>query len=159
MIDYFIPTISIPYFIINQTTGMIQRIQEITNFDLTLFPIRFQVFAQDRGIPPLRSVETVDVTIYYDYSTSPPVAQWIGQSYENIQMSISEKFFELNFTKSITQSSSSFNGSYFYRLASNITLEMILKNPFNESIPFRTGLLSSNNHLYSSGIYVTRLTK
>jgi hypothetical protein len=159
VINYFIPTISVPYFIINQTTGMIQIRDnvQISDFNITLFPIRFQVFAQDRGIPSLRSTETVSVTIYFDNNINPPLAEWIGQGYENIQMFISEKFYEINSNKLIIQSSCNlFNGSYFYLFSSTITSQMIIKSPFTESIPFRSDLLSSNNNIYSSGIYVNR---
>jgi hypothetical protein len=158
LINYFIPTISVPYFIINQSTGMIQIRDDIqiSSLNISRFPIRFQVFAQDLGTPRLRSNETVDVTIYFDSSTNPPAAQWIGQDYANIQMTISEKFFETNLNKLITQSNSNFNGSYFYQLSSGITQTMSIKSPFGEYIPFRHDILSINNNIYSSGIYVIR---
>jgi hypothetical protein len=94
IINYFISTNNVLYFIINQTTGMIQIRDnvQISNFNQTLFPIEFRVFAEDLGYPRLRSNETVKVTIYFNNNTCCPLARWIGQDYDNIEMRISEKF-------------------------------------------------------------------
>jgi hypothetical protein len=159
LINYYIRTTNVYYFIIDRTTGMIKIRDDIqiSDFDINRFPIQFEVYAQDLGIPPLLSNGSVTVTIYFDNSANRPPAQWVDRRYEDVQISILEKFYELNQNRvPISDANSHFNGSFIYQFSTQMSREMIVTSPFNEYIPFRHIILTNNNDLYSSGIIVTR---
>ncbi len=96
MINYYIGTINVPYFTINQTTGTIifRSGVTITDLQVSQFPITFQVYAQDLGTPPRISEANATVTIYYNNGNDPPPARWLDPRYEVLNFPIIEKYYE-----------------------------------------------------------------
>lgn len=160
-IDYHIATPKIPYFTIDRLTGTIrlqQFIAGITSLNASYFPITFEVFAEDRGTPAKRSERYANVTIYYDASAAPPPARWLDPRYEELDISIPEKFYEDYPNRNIFDLGASFNGSIIYQLASSASSLMTVQSPFSHDndAPFRDAQLIKNGQVFSSGIVVTR---
>jgi hypothetical protein len=162
MIDYYIGTLNVPYFAINRTTGTItlrSDISGIASLNISLFPITFYVYAQDRGTPPLLSTNNATVTIYYRNSNDLAPARWLDTSYEDLHISIREKFYERYANQAIfEEQASGFNGSIFYRLTSNTSSIMTVYSPFfdNTHLPFRDRPVVKQGDIFRSGIGVTR---
>ena len=119
MINYYIGTINVPYFTINQTTGTIilrNNVPGVYSLDINQFPITFQVYAQDRGSPPRISETNAMVTIYYNKGNNPPPARWLDPRYEELNFPILEKYYEIYSTLPIFNNSFGFNGSIIYQI-------------------------------------------
>ena len=160
MIDYHIGTPKIPYFTIDRVTGTIllqNFVAGISSLNASYFPITFEVYAEDRGRPVRRSERYANVTIYYDSSDVPPPARWLDPRYEELNISIHEKFYERSPNRNIFEEGG-FNGSIMYQLASNMSSLMTVHSPFSQDndLPFRDAQLSRNGQIFSSGIVVTR---
>ncbi len=159
MVSYYIGTISVPYFAINQTTGTIIFRPGITIADLQVsqFPITFQVYAQDLGSPPRISQANATVTIYYNNGNDAPPARWLDPRYEELNFPILEKYYETNGTQPISNIAYGFNGTILYQLTSQTSSIMTVSSPFpNTYIPFSDVSVSKNGNIFSSGIIVTR---
>ncbi|CAF2958903.1 unnamed protein product [Rotaria sp. Silwood2] len=159
MINYYIGTINVPYFTINQTTGTIilrDNVLGVFSLDVNQFPIRFQVYAQDRGSPPRISEANATVTIYYNNGNDPPPARWSDPRYEELNFPIIEKYYEIYRNIPIFNTSYGFNGSIFYQITSLTSSIMTVSSPFpNTYIPFSDVSVSRNGNTFSSGIVVT----
>ncbi len=160
MINYYIGTVNVPYFTINQTTGTIilqDSVPGINSLSASLFPITFQVYAQDRGTPRRISETNSTVTIYYNNGTDLPPARWVNPVYEELNFPIIEKYYEIYGNRPIFNNSYGFNGTISYLLTSLTPSVMTVNSPFpNTSIPFSGVSLSSNGNIFSNGIVVTR---
>ncbi|CAF3932970.1 unnamed protein product, partial [Rotaria sp. Silwood1] len=159
MINYFIGTINVPYFTINQTTGTIilrDNVPGVFSLDVNQFPITFQVYAQDRGSPPRVSEANATVTIYYNNGNDPPPARWSDPRYEELNFPIIEKYYEIYRNQPIFNLSYGFNGTIIYQLTSQTSSIMTVRSPFpNTYIPFSDVPVSRNGNIFSSGIVVT----
>lgn len=160
MINYFIGERPLPlYFAINQTTGTIileSSVVGMFNVDVSKFPIRFQVYAQDRGSPPRISETNATVTIYFNNGNDPPPARWLDPRYEELNFPIIEKFYETYPNRLIFNDSYGFNGTIAYQIASQTSSIMTVSSPFpNTFIPFSDFAVSRNGNISSSGIIVT----
>lgn len=160
LINYYIGTIDVPYFSINRTTGTIilrDDISSLSSLNTSRFPIRFQVYAQDRGVSPLFSSNNATVTINYSENDEVQAATWLDPSYEDLNVLITEKFYELYPHQPIHEESG-FNGSIFYSLTSNISSLMTVSSPFilNGELPFRDTRVTRIDRVCKSGITVTR---
>jgi hypothetical protein len=160
MISYYIGTVNVPYFTINQTTGTIilrSTVPGIYSLDVTQFPITFQVYAQDRGTPPRISETNATVTIYYNNGNDPPPARWLDPRYEELNFPILEKYYEIYRNTPIFNTSYGFNGTIIYQLTSQTSSIMTVSSPFpNTYIPFSDVPVSRNGYVFSTGIQVTR---
>jgi hypothetical protein len=160
MIYYYIGTINVPYFTINQTTGTIilRPGVAITDLQVNQFPITFQVYAQDLGSPPRTSQANATVTIYYNNSNDTPPARWLDPRYEELNFPIIEKYYETYGNRPIFNDSYGFNGTILYQLTSQISsIFMTVSSPFpNTNIPFSDVLVLRNGNKFSSGIVVTK---
>jgi hypothetical protein len=160
MINYYIGTINVPYFTINETTGTIilrNTVPGLFSLDIGRFPITFQVYAQDRGTPPRTSEANATVTIYYNNGNDPPPARWLDPRYEELNFPILEKFYEIFGNRPIFNESVNFNGTIIYQLTSQTSSIMTVSSPFpNTYIPFNDVSVSRNGNIFSSGIVVTR---
>ncbi|CAF3869414.1 unnamed protein product [Adineta steineri] len=158
-INYYIGTISVPYFTINQTTGTIilrSDVPGIYNLSVSQFPITFQVYAQDRGTPPRISEANATVTIYYNNGNDPPPARWLDPAYEELNFPIIEKYYETYGNQPIFNTSYGFNGTISYLLTSLTSSIMTVSSPFpNTYIPFSDVGVSRNGYTFNSGIVVT----
>jgi hypothetical protein len=157
MINYYIGTISVPYFTINQTTGTIIFRPGVTIADLQVsqFPITFQVYAQDRGTPPQISQTNATVTIYYNNGNDAPPARWLDPRYEALNFPILEKYYEIYGSQPIFNTSYGFNGTILYQLTSQTSSIMTVSSPFpNTMIPFSDVPVLKNGNIFSSGIVV-----
>lgn len=160
-VNYFISTSGIPYFNIHPSTGTIQfqsHIKNISDLDEKRFPIVFQVYAKDLGEPYQISRQNATVIINYDTVADPSVAQWLDQRYEELNISISERFYEKYPNHAIFDSDSDFNGSIMYHLSSSESSLMIVNSPYphETNIPFRDAPVIKNGQVFSGGIVVTR---
>lgn len=160
VVNYYIGSIGVQYFAINQTTGTIilrSNIGGVYNLDVNQFPITFQVYAQDRGSPPRTSEKNATIIIYYNNGNDPPPARWSDPIYEELNFPIIEKFYETFPNTPIFNTSYGFNGTIFYQLTSPTTSMMTVRSPFpNTIIPFSDLSVSRNGNIVSSGIVVTR---
>ncbi|CAF0991670.1 unnamed protein product [Rotaria sp. Silwood1] len=160
MINYYIGTAHVPYFSIIRTTGTIilrSDIFGISYLNMSYFPITFYVYAQDRGTPPLMSKNNATVTIYLNDSDDPPAARWLDTRYEELNISITEKFYENYRNQPIFDYNYGFNGSIIYELTSQTSSIMTVSSPFldNTNIPFRDIPVVRNGRIFRSGITVT----
>jgi hypothetical protein len=160
MINYYIGTVNVPYFSINRTTGAINLrcdIPSLTCLNISHFPIKFEVYAQDHGTPPLFSINNATVTIYYSNIDDPPPARWLDSSYEELKISITEKFYE-NYPNQAIYEVNGFNGSIFYELTSQTSSIMTVSSPFfhNIDLPFHDTPVARVGRIFKSGIAVTR---
>ncbi|CAF3379935.1 unnamed protein product [Rotaria socialis] len=160
MIHYYIGTPNLPYFSINRTSGTItflSNVGNLANLNISRFPITFYVYAQDRGTPPLLSINNATVTIHLDDSDEPSAARWLDTRYEELRISITEKFYESYTNQPIFDFDQGFNGSIMYELSSQTPSIMTVSSPFsdNTNIPFRDTPLIRNGRIFSSGITVT----
>ncbi|CAF3673561.1 unnamed protein product [Rotaria sordida] len=160
MINYYIGTVNVPYFSISRTTGTIkfrQNIFGLSYLNISRFPIIFYVYAQDRGTPPLISKNNATVTIYFNDNDEPPVARWLDTHYEELYISITEKFYEIYRNQPIFDYNYGFNGSIMYELTSQTSSIMTVSSPFldNTNIPFRDIPVVKNGRIFTSGITVT----
>jgi hypothetical protein len=160
MINYFIGTVNIPYFTINQTTGTIifRRGVAITDLQISQFPITFQVYAQDRGSPPQMSQTNATVTIYYNDGNDLLPARWLDAHYKELNFPIIEKYYETYGNRPIFNNSYNFNGSIIYQLTSQTSSSFmsVSSSSPNTDIPFRGVSISRNGNIFSNGIVVTR---
>jgi hypothetical protein len=160
MINYYIGTVNVPYFTINQTTGTIilrNTVPGVYSLDINQFPITFQVYAQDRGSPSRTSEANATVTIYYNNGNDPPPARWLDPIYEELNFPIIEKYYETYGNRPIFNTSYGFNGTILYQLTSQTSSIMTVSSPFpNTYIPFSDVPVSRNGYIFSSGIVVTR---
>lgn len=160
-IDYYIGSRSVPYFHIEQKTGMIILEQDPASFsssDISRFPIEFQVYAQDRGTLPKFSKNNATVTISYSSSGNLDMAQWVDQNNEELHITISEKFYELYPNRAVFQEGV-FNGAISYELNSQIPSILTVSSPFSRSTylpPFDDLPTVKNGTRLTSGILVTR---
>ncbi|CAM4780128.1 unnamed protein product [Rotaria magnacalcarata] len=159
MINYYIGTPNLPYFSINRTSGTItflSNVYSLANLNISRFPITFYVYAQDRGTPPLLSKNNATVTIHLDDSYEPSTARWLDARYEELSISITEKFYEDYTNQPIFDFDHGFNGSIMYELSSETPSIMTVSSPFsdNTNIPFRDTPLIRNGRIFSSGITV-----
>jgi hypothetical protein len=157
-IYYYIGTVNVPYFTINQTTGTIilRSGVAITDLNVTYFPITFQVYAQDLGSPPRISQANATVTIYYNNGNEAPPARWLDPSYEELNFPIIEKYYETYGDQPIFNNSYGFNGTILYQLTSQTSSIMTVTSPFpNTMIPFSDLPVTKNGNIFSSGIVVT----
>ncbi|UJR08758.1 hypothetical protein I4U23_013015 [Adineta vaga] len=159
MINYYIGTVNVPYFTINQTTGTIilrSSVPGIYNLNVSQFPITFQVYAQDRGSPQRTSETNATVTIYYNNDNDPPPARWVDPVYEELNFPIIEKYYETYGNRPIFNTAYGFNGTISYLLTSTTSSIMTVSSPFpNTYIPFSDVPVLRNGNLFSSGIVVT----
>jgi hypothetical protein len=161
-INYYIGTRNVPYFSIERETGKIIFRSDIsnpsTNLNSSYFPITFQIYAQDRGKPPQFSKNNATVTIYYSNSINPIPASWLDPSYEELNISIREKFYELYPNQPIFDNNTKFTGSIFYQLTSHIPSIMTISSPFfsNADLPFRNTPVERYGNICKSDIIVTR---
>jgi hypothetical protein len=160
MINYYIGTISVPYFTINQTTGTIIFRPGVTIADLQVsqFPITFQIYAQDLGSPPRISQTNATVTIYYNNGNDSLPARWLDPRYEELNFPIIEKYYEIYGNRPIFNDTYGFNGSIIYQLTSQTAATLMSVNsPFpNTDIPFNAASISNNGNIYTSGIVAIR---
>jgi hypothetical protein len=160
VISYYIGTISVPYFTINQTTGTIilrSNVPGVYSLDVTQFPITFQVYAQDHGVPPRISATNATVTIYYNNGNEPPPARWLDPSYEELNFPIIEKYYETFGSTPIFNNSYGFNGTILYQLTSQTSSILTVTSPFPYTmIPFSDVPVTKNGNIFSSGIVVTQ---
>lgn len=159
VINYYIGTINVPYFTINQTTGTIilRSNVAITDLNVTQFPITFQVYAQDLGSPPRISEANATVTIYYNNGNDAPPARWLDPRYEELNFPIIEKYYETYVDQPIFNNSYGFNGTILYQLTSLASSILTVSSPFpNTYIPFGDVPVTKNGNVFSSGIVVTR---
>jgi hypothetical protein len=160
MISYYIGTVNVPYFTINQTTGTIilrSNVPGIYSLDVNQFPITFQVYAQDHGIPPRMSTTNATVTIYYNNGNEPPPARWLDPRYEELNFPIIEKYYETYGNRPIFNDSYGFNGTIFYQLTSQTSSIMAVSSPFpNTYVRFINVPVSQNGNIFRSGITVTK---
>jgi hypothetical protein len=160
MINYYIGTPDVPYFSINLTSGMIilrHGISGLASLNISRFPITFQVYAQDRGTPPLFSRNNATVTIYYSDNANPSPAKWLNEIYEELNILITERFYE-DYPNQPIRDDSGFNGSIFYELPSQTSSIMTVSSPFfrDTELPFRDTHVERNGRIFKSGIAVTR---
>jgi hypothetical protein len=151
MINYFIGTINVAHFTINQTIGTLILRPGVTIRDLQVnqFPITFKVFAQDLGSPRQTSQANATVIIYYDNGNDAAPARWLDLRYEELNFPILEKYYEMYRSQPIFNNSSGFNGTILYTLTFQISSTMTVSSPFsNTCIPFSDVLISinENNH-------------
>lgn len=161
VINYFIGTADVPYFSINLITGAItfaSNIHGLASLNISRFPITFSVYARDLGTPSLFSKNTATVTIYFDSSDKLPEARWLDTRYEELNILISEKFYETYPNKPIFDTSQDFNGSIMYELTSETSSVMTVTNVFSNDkyMPFRTIPVVRDGRIFTSGIIVTR---
>jgi len=159
VINYYIGTVNVPYFAINQTTGTIilqDSVAGIYNLNVSLFPITFQVYAVDRGTPPLISQTNATVTIYYNNGNEAPPARWLDPAYEELNFPIIEKYYEIYGNTPVFNNSYGFNGTISYQLTSLTSSIMTVTSPFPYTmIPFSDEPVTRNGNVFSSGIVVT----
>jgi hypothetical protein len=159
MINYYIGTINVPYFTINQTTGTIilRPGVAITDLQVSQFPITFQVYAQDLGTPPQISQTNATVTIYYNNGNEAAPARWLDPMYEQLNFPILEKYYEIYGSQPVFNNSFGFNGTILYTLTSQTSSIMTVSSPFPNTYPqFSDAPVSRNGNIFSSGIVVTR---
>jgi hypothetical protein len=160
MIDYYIGTFNVPYFSINRTTGTIMlrsSVPGLGSLDASLFPITFVVYAQDRGSPPKISDNNATVNIYYKDGDEPLQAKWLDTSYEELNITITEKFYETHTNSPIFDISTGFNGSIYYNLTSQTSIMTVCSAYLNNKmIPFRDVQVEKVGEAFKSGIAVTR---
>lgn len=159
MINYYIGTVNVPYFTINQTTGTIILRAGVAIADLQVnqFPITFQVYAQDQGAPPRISMANATVTIYYNNGADLQPARWQDSRYEELNFPIIEKYYETYRNRPIFNDSFDFNGTIIYTLTSQTSSIMTVSSPFpNTIIPFNDLPVSRVGNVFSSGIVVNR---
>ena len=159
IVDYYIGTLNVPYFIMNQTTGALMYRTGVTlsTLNSTQFPVQFIVYALDRGIPRRLSAFNATVTIYLNTSNVIYPANWLNPLSGELNLVISEAFFATYPFQPIFDNSSNFNGSIIYQSNTQLPSLMILSNPFPTGIlPFGTITPTVNNLLYTSGISVIR---
>ncbi|CAF2072701.1 unnamed protein product [Rotaria magnacalcarata] len=157
-VDYYIGTLNVPYFTINQTTGAIIYRAGVTfsNLNTTLFPVQFTVFAQDRGIPPRISPVNATITLYLDTSNVIHPAVWLNPTSGELNIVISEEFFAMYPMRPVFDNNRNFNGSIIYQLNLQSPSLMIVSNPFpSTSMPFSAITPTTNNNIFTSGISVT----
>ncbi|CAF3600129.1 unnamed protein product [Rotaria sp. Silwood1] len=158
MINYFIVSLTQAYFVIESSTGVIRFASGVTfsNVNPALFPIRFTVFAQDRGSPSRISSPNATVEIYLASNNTIPSVLWLNPSNGALNLNISEKYFESSSTKLISDSQNGFNGSILYLSNSQSPYLFYVSNPFpTTTIPFREITTTVNNFVFASGISVT----
>ena len=158
VIKYFIGTIGILYFMINETTGTILLQSGVAMADLQVsqFPIVFQVYAQDQGSPRRISATNATVAIYYNNGNGQQPAQWADSRYEELNFPILEKYYEIYRNRPIFNDSVGFNGTISYTLTAQTSSIMTVSSPFsNTMIPFSDLPVSRNGNTFSSGIVVT----
>ncbi|CAF2615731.1 unnamed protein product [Rotaria sp. Silwood2] len=158
MINYYIVGSTQGYFVIESSTGIIRFDSRVTffNVDRSLFPIRFTVFAQDRGSPPRTSSPNATVEIYLAANNTIPSVQWLNPSNGELNLIISEKYFENSSTKLISDSQNGFNGSILYRSNSQTAYLFYVSNTSpTTTLPFREITTTVNNAVFASGISVT----
>jgi len=156
-IDYFIGTLSVPYFTINQTTGMIilRSTTTINDLQSTIFPITFQIYALDRGSPRLLSPLNATVVIYFNNNTVQP-ATWYDPIYGELNFRIIEKFYETYRNRSIFSTLDNFNGTIFYTTTTSQSVIMSVYSPFsNTNIPFTATSVINTGNTFSVGIVTT----
>jgi hypothetical protein len=160
MINYFISTVNVPYFTIEQSTGTIvlrNTVPGLFSLDIRQFPITFRVYAQDRGSPPRVSTTNATVTIYYNDGNTPPPARWSNSLYEELNFSIREKYYETNRNRPVFNDSIGFDGRIIYQLMSQTSSIMTVSSPFpNMLIPFSDVPVTREGNVFTSGIVVTR---
>ena len=159
MMNYYIGTVNVPYFTINQTTGAILYRTGVSYSTLNsaLFPIQFTVFAQDLGRPTQISPVNATVTVYFNNSNTVLPATWLNPASGELNLVISEGFYRMNSRRPLFSNSSGFNGSIIYQLTMQSASLLVVSNPFpSASIPFHETTLTVNNMIYTSGIDVTR---
>ena len=159
VINYYIGTLSVLYFAINQTTGTIilQTGVGMTGLDVTQFPITFQVYARDLGSPPRISEANATVTIYYNNGVDAAPARWADPRYEELNFPIIEKYYEIYGNRPIFNDTYGFNGTISYILASTTSSILTVSSPFpNTYIPFSDVPITRIGNVVSSGIVVTR---
>jgi hypothetical protein len=159
LINYYIGSVGYPYFAINQTTGTIilRAGVSITDLQVSQFPITFQVYAQDRGSPPLTSQTNATVTIYYNNGNDAQPARWLDPIYEELNFPIIEKYYETFRNQPIFNESYGFNGTILYTLTSQTSSIMTVNSPFpNTYVQFTDVPASRIGNIFSSGIVVTR---
>lgn len=159
MVNYYIGTVNVPYFTINQTTGAIvyRTGVSFSTLNSTLFPIQFTVFAQDRGSPPKISPINATITVYFNNSNAVLPATWLNPSSGELNLVISEEFYRMYSGRPVFSTNSGFNGSIIYQLTMQSASLLVVSNPFpSASIPFHETALTANNMIYTSGIDVTR---
>lgn len=160
MIDYYISTSNVPYFAINRTTGTIilrNEIRNLSDIDFNRFPIIFNVYAQDRGSPSLISRNNATITINYSDRNESPPARWLNSNYEDLNIVLQEKFYEMSPHQPIYDTNG-FNGSIFYELSSDISSIMTVSSPFflNTELPFRDSRVEKYGRIFKSGIILTK---
>ncbi|CAF3111050.1 unnamed protein product [Rotaria sp. Silwood2] len=160
MINYYIGTASVPYFSINRTTGTItlrNNVFGLAYLNATRFPITFYVYAQDCGTPRLISKNNATVTIYFNDGDDPPAARWLDTHYEELNISITEKFYENYRNQPIFDNDYGFNGSIMYELTSQTSSIMTVSSSCldNTNIPFRDMPVVRDGRIFRSGITVT----
>lgn len=158
VINYFIGTIGVQYFTINQTTGtiLLQSGVSITDLLVNRFPITFQVYAQDQGSPRRISAANATVTIYFNNGNDQQPARWLDTRYEELNFPIIEKYYETYRNRPIFNDSFGFNGTILYIITSGPSSIMTVSSPFpNTMIPFSDLPVTRIGNVSSSGIVVT----
>ncbi|CAF1025815.1 unnamed protein product [Rotaria sordida] len=158
MINYFMVSSPQQYFVIESSTGIIRFASGVTvsNVNPALFPVRFTVFAQDRGSPSRMSSSNATVEIYLASNNTIPPVQWLNPSNGELNLNISEKYFETSSTQLISDSQNGFNGSILYRSNSQQSNLFYVSNSFpTTTIPFRAITPTVSNSVFTSGILVT----
>lgn len=159
VINYFIGTIGVPYFTINQTTGtiLLQSGVAIADLVVTRFPITFQVYAQDQGSPRRISAANATVTIYYNNGNAQQPARWLDSRYEELNFPIIEKYYENFRNRPIFNDSFGFNGTILYTITSETSSSILTVNsPFPDTmIPFSDLPSTRIGNVFASGIIVT----
>ncbi len=159
-INYYIGTRDVPYFSIERETGIIMLRDDTANIaslNISRFPIKFEVYAQDLGRPPRSSANNATVTIYYSNNGGPVPARWLDNSDKELHINISEKFYELYPNQPISQNGV-YNGSIYYESTSNIHSPVIVKSPFSyyTDLPFSATYPIQNGIQFRSDIIITR---
>jgi hypothetical protein len=139
-IHYYIGTRDVPYFSIERETGTIilrNDIADINSLNISRFPVKFEVYAQDLGKPPRSSANNATITIYYNNSNVPIPARWLDNNDQELHVNISEKLYELSPNQPISQING-FSGSIYYESTSEMISTIILKSPFSydTNLPF-----------------------
>lgn len=159
-VNYFIETSGVPYLILDQKSGILKfqsHIRDSSQLDAKRFPIVFKVYAKDSGKPSLVSQQNATVIINFLPGTQLSTAHWVNPRYEQLNLSISEKFYEKYQNRPIFDLRSNFDGSIIYRLPSSESSLMTVNcpYPYGNSIPFRDAPIVKNGQIYSGGIILT----
>ncbi|UJR37810.1 hypothetical protein I4U23_030500 [Adineta vaga] len=157
-INYYIGTLHVPYFTINWKTGYIglrSGISDLQSLNKSDFPIQFQVYARDSGTPPLFSVNNATVIIDFKNDNEQSPATWFDSSYEELNIRISEKFYENSSDRIVRDEK--FNGEILYNLSASLPSIMTVSNPFvsNAYLPFRDKYVKREESTFHSSIVVT----